>query len=452
MKTHKLLSLLCLPIVLASLNSCSKDRIQNETSLEAGDTCVGLTISQATALADLFSPLLEENLKEEARTKAAIHEQEKVLDFIDVYVENGDTLMYAINYANNAGYVLIGADPSSFPILSHASQGTFRFNEINTNSPVVSFLEEYKKEIKNGISLADASSDLYDKWKDLGKEGYEYEIELCPIESMPLTKARRTYSSGKSTIYPFTGEELNYWCQEGGYNYYAENGACIGCPAIAIGMLMYDTSQRVLGNSTETSPSFQYYWDAFDIKNETTGTETARKLRMIADAIPNYQWGTVLNNFETSAFPDDIVIGLHNLGYINATKSNYNFETLYNNLKFSGYNYFGEATEFTRGVLLFGYDPYGNGGHIWFCDGYYEQAYTVKKKFLGITISSWTEYDDRLYMNWGWGPNGGNGWYCATDTDYYWSSLDNPSVRLRYLPQMIVNLSTYVIPENNETL
>lgn len=25
------------------------------------------------------------------------------------YVENGDTLMYAINYANNAGYVLIGA-------------------------------------------------------------------------------------------------------------------------------------------------------------------------------------------------------------------------------------------------------------------------------------------------------------------------------------------------------
>ena len=98
---------------------------------------------------------------------------------------------------------------------------------------------------------------------------------------------------------------------------------------------------------------------------------------------------------------------------------------------------------------MFGYDYYYGGGHIWFCDGYYEQAYTVKKKFLGITIKEWNEYDDRLYMNWGWGPDGGNGWYCATDSDYYWSSLDFDSVRLRYYPQMFVNLHTYEMPSNN---
>jgi len=75
------------------------------------------------------------------------------------------------------------------------------------------------------------------------------------------------------------------------------------------------------------------------------------------------------------------------------------------------------------------YSPYG-GGHICFCDGYYEQGYTVTKKNLGIKVKLWKEYDDRLYMNWGWGINQGNGWYCATDD--VWTSLEsNPDVNFK---------------------
>lgn len=140
---------------------------------------------------------------------------------------------------------------------------------------------------------------------------------------------------------------------------------------------------------------------------------------------------------------------MHNLGYTKATLNNYNFETLYNNLTFKGNGYAGQEQTFSRGVLLGAFATYSNTGHIWFCDGYYEQGYTVKKKFLGITIKTWNEYDDRLYMNWGWGPNGGNGWYCATD-DGYWSSLDSDTgftMHLKRLPQMYINLSHYEIPD-----
>ena len=65
---------------------------------------------------------------------------------------------------------------------------------------------------------------------------------------------------------------------------YAPNQACIGCPAISIGMLMYDTSQRLLGNSTSTTPYF-YYYDKRDLSAVTDYTDTARKLRQIADRI-----------------------------------------------------------------------------------------------------------------------------------------------------------------------
>lgn len=59
-----------------------------------------------------------------------------------------------------------------------------------------------------------------------GKDGYEYEVELSDDEPKPESSqtrsSRRKDSSGKKSIYPYTGKDLNYWCQEGGYNFYAK--------------------------------------------------------------------------------------------------------------------------------------------------------------------------------------------------------------------------------------
>lgn len=401
-----------------------------------------LSTQQAKAYASMFSSYLDENDSPDAKSRSVLN-KEKELDNIDYLIENGDTLLYSFNYKNNEGFIIIAGDNSSFPIVAHSKEGNLRFSTLDKDNPLNLFVSSYKNRVKKDIKDSDIyDNEYYENWKDLGHEGYEYEI--IPTNNEPVfveSRGRRENSTGKASIYPYTGKDLNYWCQEGGYNYYANSGTPIGCPAIAIGMLLYDTSERILGNSTSTYPSFGYY-DMYDIKSTTGPTDTALKLRQIADNIPSYSY--TVNG--SGASPQNVLAGLKRLGYKNAQLVSYNFETLYNNLSFKGYNYFGEETTFNRGVLIAAYQNQYGGGHIWFCDGYYEQSYTVTKKFMGIKIKSWKEYDDRLYMNWGWGANGGNGWYCATDD--IWTSLEgNSNINLKYNAKMYINLGNYENPQ-----
>lgn len=251
-----------LPIVfiaILSTVSCSKSNTEQALPTVRPDI-PSLTTSQARELANLFASLLETNVGPNTETKSSSISLPRTIDNIDVFVEDGDTLMFAINYANNEGFIVIGANSLDFPILSHSSVGEFKFSEISKDSPVNLFLNAYKENI---LSYDDTYSEFYDNWKDLGKEGYEYEIEICPVNEVIETKAGRKEPSGKKSIYPYTGMELDYWCQKGGYNYYAENKACIGCPAIAVGMLMYDTSIRFTGSHTQTEPKF-YTSDSYN--------------------------------------------------------------------------------------------------------------------------------------------------------------------------------------------
>lgn len=101
-----------------------------------------------------------------------------------------------------------------------------------------------------------------------------------------------------------------------------------------------------------------------------------------------------------------------------------------------------KAEQVARGVLLSAQNMSGTSGHTWFCDGYYEQGYEVVKKFLGIVIKRWYEYDDRLYMNWGGGPTGGNGWYSAMDD--VWTSIEgNGDKDYKLNTKMYINLGYY---------
>lgn len=423
---------------------------------------VQLGIEQAKAYAKLFATGFENNdaPQEDGQLTRSSNQTatDRTIHDVNFLVDGKDTLLYAVNYNNNQGFVILSGANNSFPIVAHSSTGNIDLHNIPSDNPLTLTINSCKQKAKNALADSTAiHSAYYDEWKDLGKKGYEYEVELSSDEpDSIITRGRRRESSGKASIYPYTGKELDYWCQEGGYNYYTplhysklnnrSEQCLIGCPAISIGMLMYDTSQRMLGNSMSTYPYFSYY-DKYDIKNKTVGTETAQKLRQIADNIPNYEWG-IKEEGGTVATADDILTGLHRLGYKKAQYVSYDFERLYKNLSFKGRDYFGNETTYNRGVLIAAFLPYPYiGGHIWFCDGYYEQSYTVKKKFLGITTSSWKEYDDRIYMNWGWGPNQGNGWYCATEN--FWSSLDNSQQYYNQNIIMYINLDYYENPQYN---
>lgn len=446
MKNTFLLLMSVLILFSCSSNDVVEDVHSSNGTVHQGQTSVQLSLKQAKAYASLFSKGFK-GTDAEATTRAASLPTPTIKN-VEFLIEGKDTLLYAINYSNNRGYVILSGANNAFPIIGHANSGTVELNNIDKNTPFATVIEAYKKQVKAALEDKTATqSEYYQNWKDLGKDGYEYEVEL--INSAPATRGRRKESSGKTTIYPCTGKDLDRWCQKGGFNYYAENKILIGCPAIAIGMLMYDTDNRIDGNYQNTIPYF-YLLEREGVVNAKDSTLLAKKLRYIADKIPNYHWATNLEHDGSGASDNDILQGLHNLGYTKAECKPYNFEELYKNLQFKGYNYFGQETTMHRGVLIAAGVPYSNAGHIWFCDGYYEQGYKVKRKFLGIKVKSWNEYEDCLYMNWGWGTDSRtninyNGWYTAND-DVWNSTEEKGSIDLKFRPNMFVNLSYYETP------
>ena len=414
--------------------ACTKDYVPGEMPRDS----YGINAAQAGLYAAMYAPLLSEAENGGDEVTKAAPGQEKVLKDIDYLIEDGDTLMYAFNYQSDGGYILIGSDNSAFPILAHSKIGNIHFDDIDRSSAFYSYLSKVKERIKYNLGHAFCTdSEYYNNWKDLGKDGYEYEITAVNGAPGPDTKARRDYSSGRAMVYPYTGYDLDLWCQTEGYNYYAPNKAAIGCPALAIGMLIYDTEQRLSGNHTPTMPYFDYK------DKEAIQKDQPSNVARVLKQIPNYSWGYA-EDVPSGANTNDILVGLKNLGYTKATLEPYDFDMLYKNIAYAETDESGTGCQ--RGVLLSAQNMSGTSGHTWFCDGYYEQGYEVVKKFLGIVIKRWYEYDDRLYMNWGGGPTGGNGWYSAMDD--VWTSIEgNGDKDYKLNTKMYINLGYYEIPE-----
>lgn len=415
-----------------------------EASESSDVESIKMTPDQAIAYVKLFGEEITVASTPENKLRAA--DLDRQIGLVDYYVENNDTLLYAVNYKDKKGYVLLSSNNGGFPIIAHSDAGELRFSDIDKENPlwlvIMSEAERAKDQRKNPDR---ANLDYYDDWKDIGNPDYQYEIE--PTSEVPSSRLRamRKHSTGKKTIYPYTGEKLSNWCQFGNFNTYAPNQAAIGCPALAIGMLLFDCAHRDLSQREQvTVPRFPYHAERATIENED-GKRVSMALRQIADSIPNYRWGAK-PGAESSANAVDILEGLKKLGFRQAELRPYDFETLYQNMSYKGQIYGPTLFDVSRGVLIGANDLRDpSKGHIWFCDGYYEQSFKVTKKFLFIKIKSWTEYDDRLYMNWGWGPTGGNGWFAADENT--WTSIEERENYFKYYPMMYTNLRYYTSPE-----
>lgn len=254
---RNLIKFSCLLFSMA-LFSCSDNDFEGLTSSEVQAEEVKtpftkMSKEQATLYASLFSNIDDGEEVNTQQTRST--ETERVVSDIQYYVQDGDTVIYLFNYGQHQGYLMLGADNSSYPILAQSKEGRLDLDNINDNSFLKVFIESNAQRIKEEIYKPEnVNTEYYEDWADLGKEGYEYIIEVADDEpSAPVTRGsgRRKTSSGKASIYPYTGKDLDFWCKEGGYNMSAPNLARIGCPAIAIGMLLYDASERLNGNLTQ---------------------------------------------------------------------------------------------------------------------------------------------------------------------------------------------------------
>ncbi len=323
--------------------------------------------------------------------------------------ESNDTLIYVVNFGNNEGFMLMSGDRGSFPIIAFVDSGKIDVKSIDKTTAFGRWIEEKKNEISISLKQPiDTSNVNYKLWEGVDNDSCTVSIELTktlpskllPTSGIQKATGTRTYSTGKATVYPYTGSTYQ-WGQGTGYNFNAPVlDAFAGCPAVAVGLLCVDYWYPY-------QYGYMYMPSTVSVNQQNA---ISLMFRDIGNQIPGYTWSIR----GSGAQPLDILTGIKALGYKNAEFRNYDFEIAYQNLSQD------------RPVLFGAIDPnpYTGGGHIWFCDGYYEMSWKITKttKFLWwkTKVETWYEYSDYLYMNWGWSGDG-NGWYECNDWKNYTS-------------------------------
>ena len=394
-------SIVTIVIVILLFEACNKEEsVEYEQKKEPLTKDVNIRqVTNHQAL--LFNNIFEQSFDKVSLTKSKDISSKRTLHNVQYIVsENSDTLMYILNYDNNMGYMILSADKADSPIIAISDSGNIVLENINPDSPFKWWLNEKAIDIKEKIKQPFDSQNELSVWNDIDNDSCETTIEVvneAPKNS--IKKYRSLYSSGRKDYYPIIGSLLK-WGQGTGYNYNAKYaGAYIGCPAVAIGMLCYFNLYPVKYNCQ--------FMPAKLPDNYNMASYISLMFRDIADNIPNYNWGKY-PNASSGATPEDILQGLINIGYKNAKFNDFKLEDVYNEISNN------------RAVLLGGFDKYSRG-HIWFCDGYFEQIYkitkTKKRLFHSNEVTTWYEYEEQLYMNWGWNGNE-NGWFVV---DGNWS-------------------------------
>jgi hypothetical protein len=326
-------------------------------------------------------------------------------EVLPIVTEDGITVMHAINFKDDLGFMILSADKESHSIMLQFSD-TLNFNPavLAEVSPMGDWIRGTKEmiaqEIKEGIT--DKTIESYQLWGNITgqNEGVEIEIALVSYASTtegPTTRARRRQSRGLQNVPASYWIARFEWGQGRGYNENAQwSGIHLaGCAAVAIGLICNHWA----------FPS-QFNFLAMP-RRVTTHAPNAvsRMFREIADNIPCWEWGRGYpHDIGSHATGPGIEQGLRNLGFVNARFRPYDFNIAYNDILRR------------RPVLLGGFDEVRIGqftfltnGHIWAADGYWEQIWQVTRRVLGIVTSRWYEFECLMFMNWGWDGRH-NGW------------------------------------------
>ncbi len=272
---------------------------------------------------------------------------------------------YYIFNIDKAGYVIVSAEKTTYPILGYSSESSFNPNTIPYS--MVKVLGNYKKE----INLA-------------RQQGLTVTEEIKNERKMLLDEGAVRTKAGRS-VAPLLGSIK--WDQAPYYNYYCPSGAPVGCVATAASQIMRHYKYPKSGEGT-----YKYYsklageYLSFDYNYEIDW-----------DAMPEHKLYT--NNLEVAKFCYGVAVGVRmnftpreSLSYhedlVKLLQRNYKYPQTVR-LIYRGYYSTKRWNKIIREELQAGrpvqYGGIGNyGGHSFVCDGY----------------DSNTKY---YHINWGWG-------------------------------------------------
>lgn len=461
-----------LGISLWLFSSCqeSTDELQElETGIEniakstSTEQTYEIDANEAAEVANLF-------VSKEANTRTATPQISEIQTIQD---DKFGVLMYAINFANDNGYVLVSATKKYYPILAYAEQGHFDANQkgmdiwledeknmmkiclddstatyntqwmqytkknTTSNSSIMTRLESNRPEtlnwwwmeVGNEITNPDYHSDYEDSHAALGTLSGNYFYHVDEARNvLPDCASIYNEMAEKCRIYGFSENDVIYhirefyegtvinpllttnWTQ--GYPYNWKVNKSLGCVTIAVAQVMYH----------HRKPTY-YKWDEINVNNDTTEAQGS----FFKDL------GEKLGiDYDTNDAGSDIGKAkkvLQSYGYIVNEKDDCSATEIYSEL-------IADRPIYMRGRThqILGFDA--GSGHAWVCDGYrYDKSTLVltvyapfnshpDSKGLYATnpyLPQWDYYgssdNSNLYyhMNWGWAGNSSTSWNRAGD-------------------------------------
>lgn len=298
-----------------------------------------------------------------------------------------DTLFYAFNYADNAGFALINADSQGDPFICVTEKGSY----IDGEPTGVDAFDAYINRIKEVLSREPGNLPDPEPYDPTGPEPeiYSYTVD---------------WYNG-TQVYPLLQTQ---WGKDGVYGAFCPNGAA-GCIARAIGQVMVYYSHP--GSITLSA----------DMGNWTAGTQLSMPWYYISHHFCNHPYTRPCTNYHgyisallydiserlgmeylpnglSGASPYNIVPVLSQYGYQSSSFRNVTSSSI-SNIKASLDN--------NDPVIMGGQTS--EGGHIWVADGYkdyllyrnkYAQAYPQPGYYL--VNSELVEEVHALHINWGW--------------------------------------------------
>lgn len=353
--------------------------------------------------------------------------------------DRNNPLLYAVNFSENNGYMLISATTDYYPIIAEAEVGSFDISKLSKDNPAFSWISEQSHYITHANSLSeDIKQEIATAWNNYAEKielsstsratldekptvyydslrqwsndpnilVYRYEDFILTPEYQLLTDEEKNQISVGIQYYGnefYGGKESNTvvlkryvtnyydirlntptWNNTYDYNLYPPK--LLGCTTVALGEIM----------------RYHQYPSTFDWDNMPLSVPTETTNAFLSDV--REQIGV---NDRGSAEYDQVKKAILHYGYKVDDKVTHSQTTVL------------EKIRTKKPVMMFGQPTESDKGHAWVCDGYrlittfnefkvmtleyrpttYSEPQTMEevyKKQSDISLSY------RLYFNWGW--------------------------------------------------
>lgn len=469
--------------------SCTQDEnlvVQTEKSESGAQMVLQASSGENVSISDVA--VISENFWKERRTGVAMRTMANAVKSIQeihpiLNEEGTDTTAFVVNYANNAGFIIVGGTRNYYPILAYADEGFFATDEDEQPGGVKMMLAEYEYAM-NEQSKTDTVSYL-SYWNSLEKRSIQNGAQLMAMLPADAPKAGSEYFQWVESL-------IGDW-KEQGYNVYNVTNNP-GLPAdtyekwrnIAIDRTSGNSNQLALKgfilekrvtNGEEIGPLMKTEWGQNEPYNQRLSKIDGEypKAGCVAVAMAQimkyHQWPTnfswsAMSNKETSStnwihvadLLSNIGINVHMQYGVDESDAydsdartafinNYHYSS---SIKLVSHNVNNVISEIKakRPVYVSGSRWDSNleeyKGHAWVCDGYQRNSSTTQ--YTLIVIPSDTGYFweqegtyqppfntyEYVHMNWGWNGSS-NGWFmddniAVGNRDYKYNRMDMLSI------------------------